>query len=35
MICITGAGGTVGREVIQQLELAKVPFRAAYFSQER
>jgi uncharacterized protein YbjT (DUF2867 family) len=35
MICITGAGGTVGREVIQQLELAKVPFRAAYFSQEK
>jgi uncharacterized protein YbjT (DUF2867 family) len=35
MICITGAGGTVGREVIQQLEVAKVPFRAAYFSQEK
>jgi len=35
MICITGAGGTVGREVIQQLELAKVPFRAAYFSKEK
>jgi len=35
MICITGAGGTVGREVIQQLELAKVPFRAAYFSQAK
>ena len=33
MICITGAGGTVGREVIQQLELAGVPFRAAYFSK--
>jgi uncharacterized protein YbjT (DUF2867 family) len=35
MICITGAGGTVGREVIQQLELARVPFRAAYFSKEK
>lgn len=35
MICITGAGGTVGREVVQQLELAKVPYRAAYFSKEK
>ncbi|MEL6500846.1 MAG: SDR family oxidoreductase [Cyanobacteria bacterium J06623_1] len=35
MICITGAGGTVGREVIKQLELAKVPYRAAYFSKEK
>jgi uncharacterized protein YbjT (DUF2867 family) len=35
MICITGAGGTVGREVIQQIELARVPFRAAYFSKEK
>jgi uncharacterized protein YbjT (DUF2867 family) len=35
MICITGAGGTVGREVIQQLELARVKFRAAYFSKEK
>jgi uncharacterized protein YbjT (DUF2867 family) len=35
MICITGAGGTVGREVIQQLELARVEFRAAYFSKEK
>jgi uncharacterized protein YbjT (DUF2867 family) len=35
MICITGAGGTVGREVIQQLELAGVPFRAAYFSKAK
>jgi uncharacterized protein YbjT (DUF2867 family) len=35
MICITGAGGTVGREVVQQFELAKVPFRAAYFSKEK
>lgn len=35
MICITGAGGTVGKEVVKQLELAKVPFRAAYFSKEK
>lgn len=35
MICITGAGGTVGREVIKQLELANVPYRAAYFSKEK
>ena len=33
MICITGAGGTVGSEVVKQLELAKVPFRVAYFSK--
>ncbi|MEM8673007.1 MAG: SDR family oxidoreductase [Cyanobacteria bacterium P01_G01_bin.67] len=35
MICITGAGGTVGREVVKQLELANVPYRAAYFSKEK
>ena len=35
MICITGAGGTVGSEVVKQLELAKVPFRVAYFSKEK
>ena len=35
MICITGAGGTVGKEVVKQLELAKVPFRVAYFSKEK
>ncbi len=35
MICITGAGGTVGSEVVKQLELVKVPFRAAYFSKEK
>lgn len=35
MICITGAGGTVGRAVVQQLELAQVPFRATYFSKEK
>jgi uncharacterized protein YbjT (DUF2867 family) len=35
MIFITGAGGTVGREVVKQLELAKVPFRVAYFSPEK
>ena len=31
MICVTGAGGTLSREVIRQLE-QQVPFRAAYFS---
>lgn len=35
MICITGAGETVGTEVVKQLELANVPFRVAYFSQEK
>ena len=35
MICVTGPGGTVGREVITQLESANVPFRAAYFSREK
>ena len=35
MICVTGAGGTVGSEVIKQLKSAKAPFRAAYFSKEK
>ena len=35
MIGVTGAGGTVGREVIKQLESATAPFRAAYFSNEK
>jgi nucleoside-diphosphate-sugar epimerase len=35
MICITGAGGTVGREVFRKLESAKTPFRVAYFSNEK
>ncbi len=35
MICVTGAGGTVGSELIKQLESAKAPFRAAYFSKEK
>jgi len=35
MICITGAGGTVGSEVIKKLESAKVSFRAAYFSKKK
>ena len=33
MILVTGAGGTVGSEVITQLESARAPFRAAYFSK--
>jgi uncharacterized protein YbjT (DUF2867 family) len=35
MICVTGAGGTVGSEIIKQLEAAKIPFCAAYFSKEK
>ena len=35
MICVTGAGGTVGSEVIKQLDSAKASFRAAYFSKEK
>jgi len=33
MICITGAGGTVGSEVLKQLESKDSRFRAAYFSK--
>jgi uncharacterized protein YbjT (DUF2867 family) len=32
MICVTGAGGTVGREVVALLQAKQVPFRASYFS---
>lgn len=32
MICVTGAGGTVGSEVIAQLQAAGAAFRATYFS---
>src|SRR5262245_15771895 len=35
MICITGAGGTVGSELIKQLESAHATFRAAYFSPQK
>lgn len=35
MIIVTGAGGTVGSEVVRQLQSAKAPFRAAYFSQKK
>lgn len=35
MICITGASGTLGSEIIRQLESAGTPFRAAYFSKEK
>ncbi len=35
MICVTGAGGTVGSELIKQLESANTPFRAAHFSNEK
>lgn len=33
MICVTGAGGTVGSELARQLAAARAPFRAAYFSR--
>lgn len=32
MICVSGAGGTVGGEVVRPLETAITPFRQAYFS---
>jgi len=35
MICVTGASGTLSSEVIRQLESAKAPVRAAYFSKKR
>ncbi len=35
MICVTGAGGTVGSELIKQLESANASFRAAYFSKKK
>ena len=35
MICVTGAGGTVGSELIKELESAHAPFRATYFSFEK
>ena len=35
MICVTGAGGTVSSELIKELESAKAPFRAAYFSKNK
>lgn len=35
MICITGAGGTVGSEVVKQLQSAQQPFRLAYFSHAK
>ena len=35
MICVTGASGTLGSEVIRQLQSSKAPFRGAYFSNKR
>jgi len=35
MICITGAGGTVGSEVTRQLASAKASFRVAHFSKHK
>ena len=33
MICVTGAGGTVGGEVLEQLKSTNARFRVAYFSK--
>lgn len=35
MICVTGASGTLGSEVIRQLVSSKAPFRGAYFSNKK
>jgi len=35
MICVTGASGTLGSEVIRQLVLVEAPLRAAYFSNDK
>jgi len=35
MICITGAGGTVGSEIVQLLESKEAAFRAAYHSKAK
>lgn len=35
MIFVTGASGTLGRAVIKELESAKTPFRAGYFSPKK
>lgn len=35
MICIIGAGGTVGSELTRQLESENARFRAAYFSRQK
>jgi uncharacterized protein YbjT (DUF2867 family) len=34
MICVTGASGTLGSEVVKQLQVDGAPFRAAYFSNQ-
>jgi uncharacterized protein YbjT (DUF2867 family) len=35
MICVTGAGGTVGSELVRQLQSAGIAFRCTYFTKER
>ncbi len=35
MICVTGAGGTLGSEVLAQLQSAGAPVRAAYHSDDK
>lgn len=35
MICVTGAGGTVGSEIVRQFQSARIAFRCTYFTKER
>jgi uncharacterized protein YbjT (DUF2867 family) len=35
MICVTGAGGTLGSELVRQLAAAKARYRVAHFSKEK
>lgn len=35
MICVTGAGGTVGSELVRELRAAEAPFRVAHFSKAK
>jgi uncharacterized protein YbjT (DUF2867 family) len=35
MICVNGASGTLGSEVIKQLESLEAPFRGAFFSSQK
>ena len=35
MILVTGAGGTVGSEVVKQLQAAGAKFRAAYHNEKK
>jgi hypothetical protein len=35
LLCVTGPGGTLGSEVVRQLQSINSPFRAAYFSSQQ